>query len=339
VSAAAPTSPQDLSIGEQAHAVLRIGVGVSAAFVIAEAFGWYPTFLPAILAGTLLASLPGALPPKAGFALVSIQSGAAFAAFALASLLRDTPIVLFGAIALVIFVSFATIARGRGFLPLLLVLISFSTIPIVTMVSPDQAGSLPKAFSRSMAVAVVIIWIVYHLWPKVACKTPTPAAATLAAPVAMASVGTAIVLPLMLVYLMYGITDALPVLITTIVLVVNFDPRRGAAQGVAMMVGNFVGGMVALLCYVLLQVAPSLGALALITLVMAMLFARYMQRGGPGAAVGLITFNQTLIMFSLALVPGPSSPGLWASRLLQFAIACTFAVGMMILLFPSRADR
>jgi hypothetical protein len=24
---------------------------------------------------------------------------------------------------------------------------------------------------------------------------------------------------------------------------------------------------------------------------------------------------------------------------LQFAIACTFAVGMMILLFPSRADR
>ena len=76
----------------------------------------------------------------------------------------------------------------------------------------------------------------------------------------MAVTGVAIVLPLMLLYLMYGITDALPVLITTVVLVINFDPKRSAMQGVAMMLGNFIGGMAAFACYALLQIAPLFGA-------------------------------------------------------------------------------
>ena len=72
----------------------------------------------------------------------------------------------------------------------------------------------------------------------------------------MAVTGVAIV-PLMLLYLMYGITDALPVLITTVVLVINSIRKRSAMQGVAMMLGNFIGGMVAFACYALLQIAPS----------------------------------------------------------------------------------
>jgi hypothetical protein len=156
----------------------------------------------------------------------------------------------------------------------------------------------------------------------------------LGSPVALALTGVAIVLPLMLLYLMYGITDALPVLITTVVLVINFDPQRSALQGLAMMIGNFVGGMVALLSQLMLQPAPSLAALALIAFLVALLFADRIARGGPAAAVGLITFNQAMVLFSLSLTPGGSSAGLWLTRLIQFAIACTFAVGMMSLLFP-----
>jgi len=320
------------------HGILRFGCGVTIALVTAEAFGWHPTFLAAILTATLLASLPSALPIKAGITLVLVQTGAAFAAFAISSLLRDTPFVLFGAIGLIIFLSFATIARGRGFLPVLLVLICFSTIPIVVMVSPQQAEALPFAFARAMAIAVAVVWLMHALWPRLVAKGPAAATSNLAAPVPMALAGTAIVLPLMLLYLMFGLTDALPVLITTVVLVVNFDRKRGAAQGLAMMIGNFFGGMIALLCSALLQIAPSLAALTLITLIMALLFAQRMERGGSGAAVGLITLNQAIIMFSLSLMPG-SSPGIWASRLLQFAIACAFAIGMMILLLPRGAPR
>jgi hypothetical protein len=187
-----------------------------------------------------------------------------------------------------------------------------------------------------MSIAVTTVWLMHALWPKLVAKERAAANANLAAPLPMALAGTVIVLPLMLLYLMFGLTDALPVLITTVVLVVNFDRQRGAAQGLAMMIGNFFGGMIALLCYALLQIAPSLAALTAITLIVALLFAQRMEHGGPGAAVSLITLNQTIIMFSLSLLPGSSSPGIWASRLLQFAIACAFAIGMMVLLLPRR---
>ena len=318
------------------HGVFRFAVGGTTALVICEAMGWYPTFLAPLLAAVLLANLPSGLPFKAGVVLILVQAAGAYAAFILSSLMHGTPVILFGAISLILLLCFANLAQGRGFLPILLVLISFSTIPIVTMIAPQQAGALPLAFTRGMAVAVIVTWLAHAVWPKLASGAPPPPAATAASanPIAMALTGIAIVLPLMLVYLMYGITDALPVLITTVVLVINFDPKRSATQGMAMMIANFFGGMVALLAYLLLQVAPSLLTLTLITFLIALFFGVQVERGGPRGAVGLITFNQAMVLFSLALAPGGSSSGLWGTRLLQFGIACVFAVGMMSLLWP-----
>jgi hypothetical protein len=146
-------------------------------------------------------------------------------------------------------------------------------------------------------------------------------------------VGTAIILPLMLVYLMFGITDALPVLITTTLLVSSFDPRRGAMQGVAMLIGNFVGGVIAIIAYYVLQVAPSLTMLALITFLISLAFAQRIERGGPAAAVALVTFNQALIILSLAILQDPANSGLWLTRLFQFALAVAFALAVMMLVW------
>ena len=334
VSARPEHSRRTASVEKQA--ILRLAFAVTSALVIGEWFGWHPTFLAPILTATLVASLPGPLPIKAGILLILVQAGGAYAAFALSSLLRDAPLVLFGSIGVIIFICFSLIASGRAFLPLLLVLICFSTIPVVTMVSPEQGGALPLAFVRGMVLTVAIMSLAYALWPRTALKASAAPAPSLAAPLAVAVAGTAIVLPLMLIFLMYGLTDALPVLITTVVIVLNFDPKRGLSQSLAMMVGNFIGGTIAVSCYAVLQIAPSLTSLTLITLVMTMLFARGIHRGGARAAVALVTLNQTIVMLSLSLMPA-SSPGIWLSRLLEFAIACTFAISMMMLLLP-RAD-
>lgn len=321
------------------HTMLRFALGTTSAFAISESAGWYPTFLPAILAAVLLANIPGALPFKAGLFLVIVQSVGAYAAYGVTALLHNMPLVLFGTIGLILFICLAFIAQGRGFLPLLLVLVSFATIPVVTMVSPQEAVALPQAFMRGMVIAVVTIWIAFALLPKTVSKPPPPASPAAATPIATALTGTAIILPIMLVYLMYAITDALPVLITTMVLVVNLDPRRSAMQGLAMMIGNFIGGMVAILAYSMIHMAPSLVILALVVFLIALLFAVRVERGGAAGTVALITFNQAIVMLGLALMPGGSSAGLWATRLVQFGSACLFAIGMMALLLPRVARR
>jgi len=327
-------SPAWFEAPARRHAVLRIAVGASLSFVLSELMGWYPTFLAPILVVTLLASLPAPLPLKGGAALMLVQSAGAFSAFALSSFLRERPIVLLGVIALVLLQSFSIIARGKGFFPLLLVLVCYSTIPIVTMTTPDQASSLPIAFVRGMAVALVTMWLVHGIWPLVSIKAAPASGALKVHPVYLALAGTAIVLPLMTIYLMYGLTDALPVLITTVVLVVNFDASRGALQGLVMILANCIGGLIAVSAHSILQIAPSLFTLAGITFAIGVVFARRIETGGPGGTVAMITFNQAIIMLSLGLIPGPSNAGIWASRVLQFAIAYAFAVGMMYLLLP-----
>ena len=48
---------------------------------------------------------------------------------------------------------------------------------------------------------------------------------------ARALLSTAVVMPLMLVYLLFGLADVLPVIITTMLLVINFDLQRGRSAG------------------------------------------------------------------------------------------------------------
>ena len=78
------------------HGVLRFAVAVTAAFVIGEVMQWWPSFLAAVLVAVLLASLPVRPTPRMALGLVMVMTVVAWAPYLLASLLRGTPIVLFG---------------------------------------------------------------------------------------------------------------------------------------------------------------------------------------------------------------------------------------------------
>ena len=318
------------------HALLRFSIGVTVAFILSEAMGWAPTFLAPVLLAVLITSLPSSPPLKVGVALVAVMTAAALATFVLSSFLRGSPQILVGAIALVIFLAFAAMAQGRGKLPATLLLLCMATIPVVVMVAPAQAGILPWALARAMAVAILILWCVYALWPEVVPRPAPPAAAPVASPVKTALVGTAVVMPVILVHLLFGLTDALPVLVTTVLLVANFDPQQGAMQGLGMMLGNLFGGFIGLVAFLTLGMASSLITLALITFLIAIVFAIRIDKGGSGAAIALLTCNSSLIILSTAIADPSSSSGVWITRLLQFAFACLFAIGMMILVWSRK---
>lgn len=340
-ASAAPSTQDDARL----HASLRFAVGVTAAFVVCEFLQWSPSFIAPVLTAVLLANLPIRPPLKMGLVLVLTMAMAAMFAFALASLLRGIPIVLFGLIGLCLFLSFLAMVSGRPALPFMLLLICLATIPVLVMVAPAQAGALPMALIRGIALALLVIWAAYLPWPRVAARVPAPATAPgiAASPLTRALLSTAVVMPLMLVYLMFGLTDALPVLVATVMLVVNFDLQSGRVQATAMILGNFAGGLLGLVLHALLLATPSLPVMALMLFLVLLGFGQRVAAGGPVAAVALIACNAMLIIFSLAIASGPGSLALWLGRLFQFALAGAFAVGMMNLLwhrtFPVRPPR
>jgi hypothetical protein len=301
--------------------------------------GWQPSALAPVLTGVLLANLPASPPLKTGIVLVVLMALSAWLAFFLTIWLGQTPHLLFAVIGLIIFLAFAGLAQGKGQLPLTLLLICMAVVPVVTLTVSQYAGVLPAMLVRGMALAVIFTWIGFAIWPLLPMKDPDPPAPPADYPVAAAVAGTAIVMPIVLVYLLFGLTDAIPVLLTTVLIVAKMEQERGSASGWAKLLGNFVGGFVAVAAFYLLKVAPSLASLALITFVIGMGFARQIAKGGVRGGNALLAYNATMVIFGLALLKGPANSGTWGARVVQFAIACTFAIGMMALLWPRLGAR
>ena len=213
-----------------------------------------------------------------------------------------------------------------------------STVPVIALTYPAQAEIMPTALVRAVAVAMVVIWCVHALWPRLLPPGPKTPPTPITSPIKTALLGTAVVMPVMLAYLMLGLTDALPVLVTTVLLVSNMELQRGTANGLAMMLGNLVGGLVGMAAYFVLQVAPSLITLALILFMMGLAFAIRLEKGAIEAETELVAFNTSMIIFSSAIQAGAAGSGLWITRLSQFSFACMFAIGMMSFVWRDRPN-
>jgi hypothetical protein len=296
--------------------------------------GWQPSALAPVLTGVLLANLPVSPPLKVGLVLPIVMALSAWFSFFLTTYLNQTPQLLFGIIGLILFLIFAGLAQAKAQLPLTFLLICITVVPVITLTVAEYAGIFPGLLVRSMALATIFTWIAFAIWPLPSPKSPDPTAPPSEAPVAMAAIGTAILLPLMLLYLLYGWTDAIPVLLTTALIVAKMEEERGGASASAKLLGNFLGGFIAVAAYYLLAIAPNLASLTLITFIIGFGFAVQIAKGGARGGNALIAYNATMVIFGLALLKGPSNSGTWGARVVQFAIACTFAVGMMRLFWP-----
>jgi uncharacterized membrane protein YgaE (UPF0421/DUF939 family) len=314
----------------QWHGTLRFAVGVTVAFVACELLRWQPSFLAAALTAALLANVPVRLSLKMAIGLFVAVSFAALLAFLLSVWFRGTPTVLFGLIAVCMLLSFHKMLGGGSPLPPLLMVICLATVPVIALTAPPYAHVLPQALVRGMLVALAVIALVWIPWPANAPPAPAPAPPGHAVPpLSLALRATAVILPLMLVYLMYGLTDVLPVMIATVMLVANFDPRRGRVHAMGMVAGNFAGGLLGFLMHALLSTTPNVPFLALLLFVVSLAFGTRIAAGGPSVPVYVITCNAMLIIFGLSIAEGSGSLSLWLSRLLQFALAGAFAVTMM----------
>ena len=321
------------------HFILRFAVGTTAAYTICEYMNWQPSALAAVLSGIVLAKLPVAPPLKVGLALILVMSVSAWFFLALTMWLHEAPLILFGLIGVILFLAFHLLAQAKAQLPLTLMLICVALMPIITLTHPDQAPAMRRILSQAMIWAVIMAWVMHAFWPKIARVPPAPPQQAAGAPAATALVGTLIVLPVMLVYWMFGLTDAMPVLIQVVLLVAKMEEERSAASAMAKLISNFLGGFVGLATYLVLGIAPTLVTFALIVFILSMWFGYQISKGGVRGSNAELAFNATMVIFGLFLLKGDTNAGAWFARMVQFFIGCSFAVGMMALFWPRLEKR
>ena len=128
-------------------------------------------------------------------------------------------------------------------------------------------------------------WVSWLFFPKALPPRATPEAVPLSPALAIRSalLGTAILAPLMLTYLMMGLYNALPVMIGTVMIIATLDFHLGRKQAALRVIANFAGGVSSVIVLVLLAIHPTLATFTLLVLASALLFGLRISHGDPMA--------------------------------------------------------
>jgi len=318
------------------HAVLRFAFGVTLAFVVAELMEWTPPFLSPVLTCVVMANIPVRPPIKVALGFCLVIGASAFLGLLLSYAFRGMPHILFGLSTLIVFLALHALAKGASKLAPLFIIICTTAIPVVGMFSLVAAEHFAVAFASGACFAIFMSWVSWLLFPKAVPPRAAPKAARLSPEFAFRSalLGTAILAPLMLTYLMMGLHNALPVMIGTVMIIATLDFHLGRKQATLRVIANFCGGVSSVIVLVLLAIHPTLATFTLLVLASALLFGLRISHGDPMAQLLTVACNGYLIVFGTSLHSETGTFEVWLTRVTYFFLAGLFTIGMMALIWP-----
>jgi len=328
VNAVASPPPPELALARR-DTVLRFAFGVTAAFVLCEALNWRPTALAPVLTGVLLANIPMRPPLKLCLVIIASMVLASLLTLVVSVLLRDTPSALWVAVGILFLATFLAMLRGAPGLPCMLMLICLAAIPVVAIASPANVSKLPEMLDKSIVIAVIMTLAMHAIFPRTLPPERPPVPAKIPEPVAIALAATCVVMPVMLVFLLYSPTSALPVMIATVLLTSHFDPTHSRRDAWVRVVANAGGGSLGAAAHWLLMANASLTMLALISFLLAFFMGTLMVKRTWKVSTLVLANNGCFVIFSSAIAAGPSSGGAALERVIYFSLAGLFVTVAM----------
>jgi hypothetical protein len=320
--------------------VLRFAFGVTLAFVVAELMKWTVPFLAPVLTCAVLANIPVRPPLKVALGFCLVIGASAFLGLLLSYAFRGVPHILFGVSALIVFLALYALAKGAPKIGPLFILVCVTVVPVLGLQSLVAAETFAVSFASGACVAIFMAWVSWLLFPKAlpprAAPKAVPPPPALALRIAL--LGTAILTPLMLAYLMLGLYTAIPAMVGTVMIVASLDFQLGRKQAFLNVIANFAGGASSVIALVLLAIHPTLATFTLLLLASALLFGWRISHGDPMAQLLVVACNGYLIVFGSSLHSDAGTFSVWLTRVNYFFLAGLFTIGMMALLWP-RAPR
>jgi hypothetical protein len=316
----------------EAHALtFRIAFAAAVGLTLGEALGWDFPFLPAMLAVQLLAAR-GPVSVKQGLVFVAVVVVACTFAILVSQIFDQSPSVLLLLISLLIFLEFLLLARGQAVGVVALFLITTAVIPLLATESMTVAHGFIYSLIAGSVLAVLLTFAAHALFPSGAQAEPVPALPQgEQSPVAIALANTAVLMSVVIYFMLTQSTVSI-VMVLTVISILRQPTRLGGGTSVGLILGNLAGGLAATAAYLLVTLRPSLICLLLVALLVGLVFAERIARGGkwaPVYVVGLMTF---LIVLGLGISPLPQDSGtLFIARVVDVMVGAVYAIGMAAL--------
>jgi hypothetical protein len=323
--------------------VLRLAFAATSGFALALILDWEFSFLTPMLAVQIVAGMPVRPSLGQGLAIPLVILVATTAALAASTLLLDAQLVLIAVVALVICWGFYAQRRGAPAILILLVQIAFCGVPLMSSISLDLAHSLAEWLQKSSLAAIVIVWISHALFaapaPPIQASGPAPKPAGLgsahAARVAISD--TLVLMPLLTNFMIGGDINNFVILMITINLLREVEIANSQRMAVGLLVGNTLGGALAVGAQQIVFLADSLAQFLLSILLAALWFGGRIVRGGHRAPIFGLAFATFILLIGIAITPLPGgSEEAFVVRVLKVAAASLYTLGALSLLTPLR---
>jgi hypothetical protein len=211
-------------------------------------------------------------------------------------------------------------------------------VAIFSVTSLDVARGFSDFFQKGCLAAAASVWISHALIPAppappAAAPAPQRLPPAWAARVALCD--TLVVMPLVAVFMLDSATDNTVYITTALIVLGQLDPTDRYRDAYNRLMGQVVGGFIAVVAQQLVLLADNLVNFLLTVFLGVLWLVRRVARGGP--AVGL--FVQALSAFILVLGLGVAQGGseeYYEVRILKIAAAVLYTYGALSLLFRLR---
>ena len=315
--------------------ILRYAVGSTLAMAFAMGFAWQLSFLTPVLALSFLAT-PAPRPTlKAGIVFVTVIAVACMAGLLLSRYLLPYPLVFIPFTGLLLLRLFY--AKSGGASPLLItwLMIAILLIPLMAMQSPALAVGVAGGIVFGAAMTVLVVWLAYGIFPDPAGPqnepvAPAPAPApTKTERLRDSILSTVVVLPVLIMFYSFEFVGSLLVLIFIALLSMQPSFAKNFEAGFALIIGNVVGGLAAIVFYNLLVVVPEFVFLIVLTLLAGLIFGSRVFSGKKTAPLYGMAFSTVLLVIGST----PSSTGDAGAKVYTRIVQIMLAVGYVVVAF------
>ncbi|GJM29936.1 MAG: hypothetical protein DHS20C17_25710 [Cyclobacteriaceae bacterium] len=316
--------------------VIRYAAGASLLVAVSMGFDWVLAFLLPVLSMSFLA--PGGKPPglKGGLFFVGSITIACFLGMTLAYSFLPMPPIHILVTFLLLFHIFYT--RHAIFNPLVKVwlLVAILLIPNIALQSMVLAKVMAISLVWNAACAILLIWIIYLVFPLTpeSQQSPTKGKSQDDTPGSgrnarfnTALTSTLVIMPVYLTFYFATIPNALLILVFIAILSMQPAFAKDWKVGKALIIGNIIGGLAAIIAYEILTVVPEFNYLILLVLLAGLVFGLFVFDESPMAAVFGMAFSTFLLIIgSVTGSDGDGAGGKVWSRVIQIMIAVVYAV-------------
>jgi hypothetical protein len=308
--------------------MLRYALGSTLLMALAMGIGWDLAFLTPVLALGFFA--PGSTMPsfKEGLAFVATIALTTLTVFIFTKLFLDYILLFILLLGLALLTIFYTNKLGPK--PKVFMLISLLLIPMLGLQNLAISLVFTKMFIGGAAITMVLVWVIYSLFPDKTAPVVSAAAKTSGeGPSARARFSYAldtllIVFPVVLVFFFFQWSGGLIILI--FITILSMQPTFNYKAGMAMILGNLLGGIFAIVAYELVVMVPFYPYFVLMVLAVSLFFASKLFSKSPRAPLFGMGFSTFLLITGQSISSTDDAGGKVWMRVLMIMIAVIYVV-------------